>query len=135
MVPKKIWPFYSIVWSATILVKVHPTFTLWHYPIGNSQLCLQSFHFTNPQKRLLTRSRLQPVTGCPENFCSLSVWKWSPLAPLNYYLLFTSPVLFVSMRLLHNWWLGSINVLVSIIIWWTHHVSFSYSGSSGGDQS
>ena len=29
---------YSIVWSALILLKVHPI-TLWQFPIGNSQLC------------------------------------------------------------------------------------------------
>ena len=63
----------------------------WHWSstVTSGACCLYypsqiiSFH-----QHLSTHSRLQPVTVCPENFCSLSVWKWSPWAPSNYYLLF-----------------------------------------------
>ena len=58
---------YSIVWSATILVRVNPIFTLWQYPIGNLQLCLKIK--LQPQERDEGQSRI--------GLLKRKLWKWS----------------------------------------------------------
>ena len=60
---------YSIVWSATILVKVHPIFTLWHYPIENSLLCLRG-KYPNIDISLEHESLIPEFSNQHTNFAS-----------------------------------------------------------------